>query len=243
MTSRELYSDIRSIAPIFIRLDGRAFHRLAHILNLARPFDERFSEAMCTVCQQLLKDSGLCGTLAFTFSDEISVYLPTLPFSGRVEKIDSVVASFAASALTISLELDEPVAFDARIVQAGGDVTKNYLIERQQEAWRNQMNAWCQQALINEGITPARAAEVLKGKTSPQLHEMMFARGINLAKTPAWQRRGIMVYRSAEERQGYDPMKEERVIVSRRVVTIDRDLPLFTTPEGQSYLASRIDKA
>lgn len=242
MTSRELYSDIRSIAPIFIRLDGRAFHRLAYRLSLARPFDERFSEAMSEVCQQLLRDSGLCGVLAFTFSDEISLYLPTLPFSGRVEKIDSVVASYAASALTIVLQLDEPVAFDARIIQVGGDATFDYLVGRQQEAWRNHMNAWCQQALIEEGMAPSRAAEELKGKTSSQLHEMMFARGINLAKTPSWQRRGIMVYRSAEERQGYDPLKEERVTVTRNVISIDRDPPLFTTPEGHSYLTSLISK-
>ena len=34
------------------------------------------------------------------------------------------------------------------------------------------------------------AARQLKGMPAQELHEMMHKRGVNLAKTPAWQRRG-----------------------------------------------------
>lgn len=36
----------------------------------------------------------------YTFSDEISILLDNIPFNGRIEKINSVVASFAASSFT-----------------------------------------------------------------------------------------------------------------------------------------------
>jgi tRNA(His) 5'-end guanylyltransferase len=64
----------------------------------------------------------------------------------------------------------------------------------------------------------------------------MFSRGVNLAKTPGWQRRGILVYRKEEEKAGYDPRAGEPVETVRRVVTIDWDLPVFSSPEGRAFL-------
>ncbi|MDD1678893.1 MAG: tRNA 5'-guanylyltransferase [Methanomicrobiales archaeon] len=242
MVQRELYSDLRAIPPVFLRLDGRSFHRLSQRLEFTRPFDERFSHVMARVSESLIVEAGLQATFAYTFSDEISLYIPRLPFGGRVEKMDSVSAAFAASALTVILSLAEPVAFDARIVQVGGEATFEYLVQRQQEAWRNHMNAYGQQALIDEGMHPADAAAALKGLSSGGLHEMMFARGINLAKTPAWQRRGVLVRKTGEERTGYNPLSGEVVVVAGRTrLEEDRDLPMFTSPEGVTYLHSLIE--
>jgi tRNA(His) guanylyltransferase len=241
MVQRELYSDLRAIPPIFLRLDGRSFHRLSRQLAFERPFDERFSQAMASVSESLIVESGLQASFAYTFSDEISLYFPLLPFGGRVEKMDSVSAAFAASALTRLLSPPEPIAFDARIVQVGGEASRDYLIQRQQEAWRNHINVYCQQALIEEGMNAAAAARTLKGLSSAGLHEMMFDRGINLAKTPAWQRRGVIVRKTEEEREGYNPLSEEKVLTSRTRVIQDRDLPVFTTPEGRVYLDSLLE--
>ena len=236
MENRELFASITTVPPVIVRLDGRAFHRLAHMLGLAKPFDVRFSHAMAAVCRCLVADSGLSPEFAYTFSDEISLYLPKLPFSGRVEKIDSVAASFAASALTLALECAEPIAFDARVIPATPAYTLEYLVDRQDEAWRNHINAYCQQALVAEGMKPRQAAVRLKGMPSQQLHEMMHARGVNLAKTPAWQRRGVLVYKKSAEKEGYNPITKEKVKVVRSSVTADNNLPLFTTPEGQDFL-------
>jgi len=236
MENRELFASITTVPPVIVRLDGRAFHRLAHMLGLAKPFDVRFSHAMAAVCRCLVADSGLSPEFAYTFSDEISLYLPKLPFSGRVEKIDSVAASFAASALTLALECAEPIAFDARVIPATPAYTLEYLVDRQDEAWRNHINAYCQQALVAEGMKPRQAAVRLKGMPSKELHEMMHARGVNLAKTPAWQRRGVLVYKKSAEKEGYNPITKEKVKVVRSSVTADNNLPLFTTPEGQDFL-------
>jgi tRNA(His) 5'-end guanylyltransferase len=236
MEEREIFGNLAIVPPAFVRLDGRSFHRLAKRLELERPFDEGFSRAMAGVCRLLLSESGLSPLFAFTFSDEISLYFPDLPFRGRVEKIDSILASFAASSLTLALTTDHPLSFDARVIVATPGYAPEYIIGRQQEAWRNHLNAYCQEALLREGTKPGEVARRLSGMRGDELHEFMFARGVNLAKTPAWQRRGILVYRRGEQRPGHDPRSGEPVEALRRVVTVDRDLPIFSSPEGRAFL-------
>lgn len=236
MENREIFSSITAIPPVFVRLDGRAFHRLTDSLGLEKPFDEFFHKSMVAACTSLVAESGLNPDLAFTFSDEISLYFSKLPFSGRVEKLDSVAASYAASSFTLALGGTTLVAFDARVIPATPDYALEYLAGRQNEAWRNHINAYCQQALIEEGMDPRKAAEQLKGLQSKELHEMMHVRGFNLATTPAWQRRGTLVYRKLTEKEGFNPITKEFVVAERSAVTTDTELPLFSSPEGQDFL-------
>ena len=240
MKHRELYSHLITAPPIFVRIDGRAFHRLSERLSLTRPFDEPFHQSMVHVAESLVSRSGLNPDLAFTFSDEISLYFNTVPFRGRVEKIDSVAASYAASALTCQLRPEAPLAFDARIIQVTPSLAIEYLKDRQHEAWRNHINSYCQHALVNEGMSPTEAQRTLLGLPSTSLHEMMFARGINLATTPAWQRRGTLVYKTLKKIQGYNPVTNEPAETFRSTVSISADLPLFSSPEGHQFLISLI---
>jgi len=240
MENREIFSAITIIPPVFVRLDGRTFHRLAEDLSLKKPFDDRFSHAMVQVCTTLVADSGLCPDFAFTFSDEISLFFTQLPFNGRVEKIDSVSASFAASALTLILGTTTPVSFDARVIPATREFAIEYLINRQNEAWRNHVNGYCQQVLIEDGMSAKNAAAQLKGMPAKSLHEMMHIRGFNLAMTPAWQRRGVLVYKKITEKEGFNPITQQTVVAERSAVTVDRDLPLFTSPEGKEFLGKLV---
>ncbi|MHB8052277.1 MAG: tRNA(His) guanylyltransferase Thg1 family protein [Methanoregula sp.] len=236
MENREIFSAITAIPPVFVRLDGRAFHRLAECLGLEKPFDEFLHKAMVTACTSLVADSGLNPDFAYTFSDEISLYFTKLPFSGRVEKIDSVAASYAASSVTLALGGTMLVAFDARVIPATPAWAVEYLANRQAEAWRNHINAYCQQALIDEGMDARKAAEKLKGLQAKDLHEMMHSRGINLATTPAWQRRGTLICKKVTEKEGFNPVTKETVIAERSMVAAESDLPLFTSPEGKEFL-------
>ncbi len=236
MENREIFSTITAIPPVFIRLDGRGFHRFADCVGLEKPFDAFFHKAVVTACTSLVADSGLNPNLAFTFSDEISLYFTKLPFNGRVEKLDSVAASYTASSFTLAMGCTTPVAFDARVIPATPEFAIGYLAGRQAEAWRNHINAYCQQALIEEGMDAKKAAEQLKGLQSKELHEMMHGRGLNLAATPAWQRRGTLVYKKITEKEGFNPITKEIVIAERSSVVAESDLPLFTSPEGQEFL-------
>jgi len=235
---REIFANLSIFPPIFVRLDGRAFHRLTRALDLTAPFDPAFHASMRAVCRYLLEESGFTPTFAYTFSDEISLYFQTLPFSGRVEKIDSVTASAAASVLTIELGCTEPLAFDARIIPATGEFAVEYLTWRQNEAWRNHINAYCQNALIEEGMSPRKAAAALQGMRSDAMHEMMFERGVNLAATPAWQRRGTLLYREGYTKEGYNPMTGETVLVTRTRIRELEETPLFSTAEGAALIQS-----
>ena len=237
MENREIFSTITALPPVFVRLDGRAFHRLADVLGLERPFDEFFHKVMVTACTALVADSGLNPDLAYTFSDEISLYFTKLPFSGRVEKLDSVAASYAASSFTLALGGTTLVAFDARVIPATPEYAREYLANRQAEAWRNHINAYCQQALIEEGMNQKKAQEHLTGLPAKALHEMMHERGFNLATTPSWQRRGTLVYKKLTEKEGFNPITKETVITERSAVVAESDLPLFTSPEGQAFLS------
>jgi tRNA(His) guanylyltransferase len=236
MENREIFSTISAIPPVFVRLDGRAFHRLTDVLGLEKPFDEFFHKGMVATCTALLAESGLNPDLAFTFSDEISLYFTKLPFNGRVEKLDSVAASYAASSLTLAFGGTTLLSFDARVIPATPEYALEYLTSRQSEAWRNHINAYCQQALVEEGMDMRKAAEKLKGLPAKELHEMMHLRGFNLATTPGWQRRGTLVYKKLTEKEGFNPMTQEKVVVERSAVTVETDLPLFTKPEGQDFL-------
>jgi len=155
-----------------------------------------------------------------------------------VEKLDSVAASYAASAFTLEYGCTEPVAFDSRVVPATPEYAVEYLAMRQAEAWRNHINAYCQAALMAEGRTAREAAAELRGMKAAEMHEMMFGRGVNLTETPAWQRRGTLVRHGVYTKEGVNPKTGERVTVQRRGVTADEDLPLFPTPEGRAYLFS-----
>ncbi|MDK2916136.1 MAG: tRNA(His) guanylyltransferase [Euryarchaeota archaeon] len=235
---REIFSNLTIFPPVFVRLDGRAFHRLARSRNLKKPFDPAFNESMRAVCRYLLTESGLAPIFAYTFSDEISLYFSTLPFSGRVEKLDSVTAAAAASKLTIELGCTEPLAFDARTIPAAGEFAIEYLVSRQNEAWRNHINAYCQNALVEEGMTPRQAAAALRGMRSEAMHEMMFERGVNLAATPAWQRRGTLLYRDECIKEGYNPLTGETVEAVRACIQEPEETPLFSTPEGIALIRS-----
>jgi len=241
MKHREIYSSLTCIPPVFIRLDGRNFHAVAEQWGLERPFDNGFSEAMTSVCRELVVSSGLSPDFVFSYSDEINLYFSHLPFGGRVEKLDSVSASFAASALTMAMKSAVPVSFDARIIQVTPGVAVTYLIDRQAEAWRNHVNAYSQVTLMKDGMSRTDAARALKGKTSRELHELMFSHGINLAKTPAWQRRGILVYKTGKSVEGYNPILSEVVRTLRSTVVCERDLPVFSSPEGRLFLSVIID--
>lgn len=238
MKEREIYAGVRTLAPIIIRLDGRAFHQFLSTQALQKPFDAGFADAMVSVCKALLTESGLSPVFAYTFSDEISIYLIELPFEGRVEKLASVIASFASSALTIAMKVSSPIAFDARIIPMEPGLVTGYLSWRQKEAWRNHMNGYSQHLLQKEGLSPVHTQRQLNGVGASELHELCFQRGVNLALTPAWERRGIMLYHTRVMREGYNPITKEKTQTSRRIVSIDRDLPVFSKPEGEELIKS-----
>ncbi len=94
MKRKEVFSGIKAAPPVIMRMDGRNFKESLARLGFRRPYDVAFARGMVAAARSLLADSGLGPEWAFVFSDEVSVLFDELPFDGRVEKLDSVAASW-----------------------------------------------------------------------------------------------------------------------------------------------------
>jgi tRNA(His) 5'-end guanylyltransferase len=219
--SWEIYSNLRARAPLVVRADGRGFKTILE--SCKKPYDLDFARSMTGAAARLFSDSGLTPALAFTFSDEISLLFLEAPFAGRVEKIDSVTASFLSAAL--SLNLGRLVSMDCRVIPLCEAEVAEYLSERQDETWRNHVFSYGFYMLVEEGLTTSKAMEQMRGMKEPEIHELVFSRGINLAKTPTWERRGAMVYRKGGQ------------------VVQDWELPPLRSEEGQRLLAQIVERA
>jgi tRNA(His) 5'-end guanylyltransferase len=236
MKEREIYAGLRTLAPFFVRVDGRNFRHALSLLKREQPYDLAFAESMGAASEALVRRSGLPVQLVFTFSDEANALFREAPFDGRIEKLDSVVASFFASAVTLNLPSGVPLAFDARIIPVSAMDIPIYLESRQNETWRNHVHAYGYYYLRQNGQTGREAHATLLGMTSSEMHELMFNHGVNLAKTPAWQRRGILVHKQSYEKEGLDRITGRPSTTRRSRVVQNWDLPIFKSPEGREML-------
>lgn len=244
--SREVYAGLRVRAPLVVRADGRGFGKL--LAKAEKPYDLGFAKAMAKAARMFVEESGLAPSLAFTFSDEINLLFPVAPFNGRLEKIDSVVAGSLSGHL--SLNLGKAVAMDARSIPLCPGEVNEYFARRQDEAWRNHVFSCGFYALIDDGLAHDQAMGRLRGMKEADIHEMLFCRGTNLAKSPAWQRRGILIRREgpakdenekAEEGEGGEERVGRVTMRSRRKKIVeDWEPPLFRSEEGRSLLDETI---
>jgi len=232
LSEHEIFSQLQipPDIPFFVRLDGRRFQAISEKIGVEKPFDEDFAKCLTAAAVAVLQDSQ--PALVYVASDEINaLFLYAAPFRLRVEKIDSILAGFASSAFSLSVlkifRKNLAVTFDSRIVVSSSENISEYLSWRQLEAWRNHNNAYAYWLLRKRGHKPSKAAEILKGLKTEELHELLFRHGINLAQTPAWQRRGILIYR-----EPYQKHVGKQAVIRKRIQE-NWNLPLFSSKEGQ----------
>ena len=245
MKDYEIYSTMKvpKNSNIIIRLDGRKFHSLSKALNLVKPYDENFYKIIENVCLDIFNQ--FAPKFIYAFSDEISILLDEIPFSGRVEKINSVFASLASSSFTYNLlndysnefDLDNlsdnernivfPISFDSRIILIDDASISDYFKWRQDECWRNCINGYGIWALKKE-YDKEEANEKIKGLKSNEIHDMLFEKGINLNDVDTWKKRGIGVYKKSWEIEGFNPKKQEKTVSTRSEVFADYELDIFS---------------
>jgi tRNA(His) 5'-end guanylyltransferase len=229
MKSYEIYSDLRVPvnSKIIVRLDGRSFHSFARKMELEKPYDNNFSKAMVDVSRELFEEFS--PLFVYTFSDEISILLDRIPFNGRIEKINSVIASFAASSFTMNYDDDFPkaVAFDSRIIPINDSDIYDYFKWRQDEAWRNCINGYGIHFLKSKYSSDV-ATEKISGLNLSDIHELLFQNGINLNDVSAWKKRGVGIYRKNKEIKGFNKKESKEQISHRSFIHVDCSLPIFT---------------
>jgi tRNA(His) 5'-end guanylyltransferase len=236
MKEYEIYSDIKvpKTSKVILRLDGRKFHTLTKNLNLEKPYDWKLAEAMVEVGKTILKEFS--PYFIYTFSDELNIILSDIPFSGRIEKINSVFSSLASSSLTLNLLNSDlkvklspnfPVSFDSRIIPISNENLGKYFKWRQDEAFRNFVNSYGYWALREE-FSKKETNEKLKGWKSSDIHQFLYEnKGINLSKLPYWQRRGIAIYKNSKRIKGFNPKTKNEEYSYRNFIYVDKGLPLF----------------
>jgi tRNA(His) guanylyltransferase len=210
-------------AWLVLRVDGRSFTGLTE-KAFEKPFDERFHAAMLQAAQRLMV--ALDGVFAYTESDEISVLLrrETELFDREVEKLVSVSAGIASA--VFSLEIDAEAHFDSRLWLGVTDKqVVDYFRWRQADATRCCLNGWCYWTLRKEGKSAREATAALEGTGFSEKNELLFARGHNFAKLPAWQRLGSALYWARTEKEGMNPKTGETTIATRRSIFVDEELP------------------
>ena len=228
MKDYEVYSSLRipKNSKVIVRLDGRAFHKLASDLELVKPYDEDFYQVMAKVCEDLFREFS--PSFVYTFSDEISLLFDKLPFDGRIEKIDSVMASFTASSFVLNYVADfkKPPAFDSRIIPINDGDILTYFKWRQDESWTN--------CVSSHGISYLKtkypnneANDKINGMKLNEIHELLFQNGINLNDIETYKKRGIGIYRKNKKVVGFNKKENRNQTSYRSYVFTDWELPLF----------------
>jgi tRNA(His) 5'-end guanylyltransferase len=220
--------------PFFVRLDGRRFQIVAEKLRTTKPFDKKFADCLVASGKAIFQ-AGFNPALIYIASDEINTFFTyTAPFNRRVEKINSVLSGTVSSTFSLNVlkvfNKDLTVAFDSRIIITSRGKAFQYVTWRQRDLWRNHNNAYAYWMLRKTGRKPSEAAKKLKGLKAKELHDFLFKHGVNLAKTPSWQRRGILIHKQPYQKQ------LETTTVTRWRIEENWNLPLFITAEGKALL-------
>ena len=229
MKEYEVYSSLKvpKNSKIIMRLDGRSFHTLARDLELIKPYDENFYKVISQVCRDLFEEFS--PLFIYTFSDEISLLFDKVPCDGRIEKLNSVMASFAASSFVIHYDkkFKKPPAFDSRVIPINDGDVLNYFRWRQDESWVNCVNSHGISYLKSK--YPNNVANYkINGMNLSDIHELLFANGINLNDVETYKKRGIGIYRKNKEIVGFNKKENKNQVSYRTHIFIDWEIPKFS---------------
>ena len=209
------------------RLDGNRFTKLTkEQCKFEAPFDEHFRDLMIETVKALMS-YGFRIIYGYTESDEISLlFHPEEDTFGRkVRKYNSLLAGVASA--TFSGQLGRLGVFDCRMIPLPSvELVKDYFAWRQEDAHRNSLNSHCYWMLRKQGKSVKEATELLEGKSVAFKNELLFQNGINYDKLPSWQKRGIGVYYTTIEKQGFNPVTGKQETALRQVLKEDFEIPI-----------------
>ncbi|WP_353484473.1 tRNA(His) guanylyltransferase Thg1 family protein [Haliscomenobacter sp.] len=209
------------------RLDGRNFTRLTkETYAFEAPFDEKFRDLMIDTLKHLM-NCGFKVIYGYTESDEISLLfdLNENAFGRKHRKYTSILAG-EASAKFSSL-LGGIGVFDCRIAELPNtELVVDYFRWRNEDAYRNALNAHCYWRLRQEQLNGTLASKKLEKLSVAQKNELLFQYGINFNELPNWQKRGVGVYWQPYSKEGLNPILQQTEAVQRRALYVDLDLPM-----------------
>ena len=148
---------INEASPCIIRLDGHRFSTWTR--GFRKPFDERLHLTFCATCEDLLRYFN-GATAVYYQSDEITIVFPEglCMFSGRVQKIATIAASYASARFNHHLAAFVPDApptksgtahFDGRVfnVPSKEELLNNIMWRCRTDCRRNSKSQFARQHL------------------------------------------------------------------------------------------------
>lgn len=186
-----------AMLPIYARIDGRSFSRFTK--GMDRPFDARMTAAMVETTKHLVHETH--ARIGYAQSDEISlVWLADGPesdvvFSGKLQKMTSVLASMAASKFARVCPPgyeDRMPHFDCRVFQLPSkEEAANAFLWRAMDARKNAISMVAQSKFSHKK---------LHGMDQKAMLAMLKEIGVEFEDFPESFRRGSFVRRFTVER-------------------------------------------
>lgn len=211
---------------VIARLDGRSFTRLTkHSLDLEKPFDVRFHEAMKGTVAHLF-ECGFAVRLGYSQSDEISLLFERheRAFDGKTRKWLSVLAGEASAAF--SLHMGSISAFDCRLLEFEEEETVvDYFRWRQSDAWCNALSAHCYWILREQKLSPNEATKRISKLSIIQKRVILEENGLDIESRPLWQRRGFVAHWQEFEKVGFNPRSQVETRAIRKRLVLETELP------------------
>lgn len=208
---------------VVVRLDGRNFSKLTRKTLQLDPFDKTMRDSMVTTVAHLMEFSGFRIQKGFTQSDEISLVLDPVEihrtFNGKIRKILSLLAAQASVVFTNKMKAYG--LFDARVIQLPTKETvADYFRWRQADSETNCINQWCYFYLTRtDEHSPYAAQQILNGKQTDWKNEYLYSKGVNYNDLPQWQKQGIVVKWESYQKEGFNPITKEKVMVDKLRLT------------------------
>jgi tRNA(His) guanylyltransferase len=175
-----------------------------------------------------LMNCGFRIIYGYTQSDEISLlfHQDDAGFGRKLRKLDSVLAGEASA--KFSTLVGGMATFDCRISQLPNiELVVDYFRWRSQDAHRNSLNAHCYWMLRKSGVTARSATSRIEKLSTSDKNELLFQEAkINFNELPSWHKRGIGMYLESYQKEGLNPITQEKVIATRRRIKVDMELPL-----------------
>ena len=155
--------------PVYVRIDGRAFHTVTR--GLQKPFDPDFAWTMKEVTKHLHDKTN--AFISYVQSDEISLcYLEPskMPFETRLFKLESVLAGMASAAFCVygsKTKLKDRIEkmiphFDCRVCQMPLKEIPNMLLFRERDCLKNAITLVALEHFSNKQIHKKNSDEKIE---------------------------------------------------------------------------------
>lgn len=194
-------------SPIVIRLDGVGFGKALK----DKPLRDQFvHKALIEGCRKLMLffNADFCHVV----SDEVNLYMfKDLPYGGRVFKILSISSAILSS--SVSLNLGRELYFDARIILLNKhSLAIPYLLYRARVGYNNYVS---------------KLYSTLVSKELSKLNTMINNLASKGIKIPLdWRSTGSCLFFDTIDKNGFNPITKESVVVKRRIVRYSDSIEL-----------------